>query len=110
MEPVKDVQTGKKPVIAQSFEKNGPLKNSGSSGTLVDRVLVGRGVHEAGLSGASAAKSLDLCCFFQGVWCTRCCWLIFLLGVLLGALIAGLVTGLVLGRKVETLEGEITIN
>ena len=73
---------------------NGMLKFGGDAAT-----KGGAGAFNGAASGATA-KSAG-CCLFHGMWCTRCCWLIFLLGLLLGALITGLAVGLVLGGRLE---------
>ena len=52
-------------------------------------------------AGKGVGKGAEYCCMLNGLYCSRCCWMIFLLGLLLGALIAGLITGLILGSQLE---------
>ena len=103
------LKNGKKNGLGQGGgvrNKNRLLKNGGKDGFGVrngNGLWMDRGANgfaAAGVAGGVMGKSGE-CCLFHGFWCTRCCWLIFLLGLLLGALITGLITGLVLGAQLE---------
>lgn len=84
--------------VTNSDASKSILKNGTSSGKTANS---GFGKSGSTFTSTGSGKGAEYCCMLHGLYCSRCCWLIFLLGLLLGALITGLITGLVLGSQLE---------